>query len=495
MDEPREPGSIPPRVRTGIPGLDEVLGGGLFQSGVYIVRGVPGVGKTTLGNHLAFEHVRTGGRAVYATLLSESHGRLLAFLQAFSFFEPAAVGRSLQYLNGYGAIEKEGLTGFLKLVRTIVRDARATLLVVDGMMTAATIAHSELEYKKFVQELQTWVELVGCTVVVLTSAREAELRPEYTMVDGIVELDYPEFGSRRVRELTVTKLRGTSYLEGRHTYDITSAGIAVFPRVEARFGRTKQERAPDGDRAGLGDRGLDRLIAGGLARGSTTLLIGSSGAGKTILGLQFLGAGLADGERALHLGFYEDPTLTVATGDRLGFRFGEHAASGALECVWLPMAEGIIDRIGDYLVTALARTGARRVVVDGLQALSNVARAERLAGAWGALAQELRSRGVTMLITAETHQLFVRELEVPVPGMSAAVDNILYLGQVERGADIARVMAVLKTRDRAHARTLVNYEVTERGLRAGRGYEGADRRARAPRARSGRRAGGGRGKR
>src|SRR5919205_2519256 len=148
MDEPREPGSIPPRFRTGIPGLDEVLCGGLFQSGVYIVRGVPGVGKTTLGNHLAFEHVRAGGRAVYATLLSESHGRLLAFLQAFSFFDAAVVGQSLQYLNGYAAIEKEGLAGFLKLVRTIVRDARATLLVVDGMMTAATIAHSELEYKK-----------------------------------------------------------------------------------------------------------------------------------------------------------------------------------------------------------------------------------------------------------------------------------------------------------------------------------------------------------
>lgn len=472
MDEIPEQGSVPPRVPTGVVGLDEVLSGGLFRAGVYIVRGVPGVGKTILGNQLAFNHVRGGGRAIYATLLSESHGRLLAFMQTMSFFDRAAIGASLKYLNGYAAIEQEGLAGLLKLIRQIVRESKASLLVVDGMITASALAESEVHFKKFVQELQTWIEVIGCTVVLLTSAREAELRPEYTMVDGIIELEYPAVGARRVRELTVTKLRGSSYAEGKHTYDITADGITVFPRVESRFGRRPQAAVQDG-RVGLGDAQLDALVAGGLARGSATLLIGSSGAGKTIFGLQFLAAGLARGERALHFGFYEDPATTVASADRFGFGFGEATRDGRLECVWLPMAEGILDRIGDYLVRGVERTRADRVVVDGLQAFRNAANAERLAGVWGALAQELRSRGVTMVIMAETSDLFAQRLEVPVPGMSAAVDNILFLRQVDEGSAIKRELGVLKTRDRAHARSVAEYEITAHGIRLGRAYGSA----------------------
>ncbi|HET8541762.1 MAG TPA: ATPase domain-containing protein [Anaeromyxobacter sp.] len=469
MDELRDEGSVPPRVPTGIAGLDEVLSGGLFRAGVYIVRGVPGVGKTVLGNQLAFHHVRSGGRAVYATLLSESHGRLLAFMQAMSFFDRGAVGKTIQYLNGYSAIEREGLPGLLKLIRGIVRDGKATLLVIDGMITASAVAGSEIEFKKFVQELQTWIEIIGCTVVLLTSARESELRPEYTMVDGIIELEYPAIGARRVRELTVTKFRGSAYAEGKHTYDITRDGVSVFPRVESRFGRRPQAAVQDG-RADLGDARLDAMVAGGFARGSATLLIGSSGAGKTILGLQFLAAGLARDERALHFGFYEDPPTTVASGDRFGFRFGDAVREGRLECVWLPMAEGVLDRIGDCLITSVERTRAHRVVVDGLQAFRNAAHAERLAGVWGALAQELRSRGVTMLIMAETPEMFVQRLEVPVPGMSAAVDNVVFLRQMEDGAKVRRELGVLKTRDRAHERSLVEYEITAHGIRLGRGY-------------------------
>jgi circadian clock protein KaiC len=469
MVEIPEQGGVPPRVPTGITGLDEVLSGGLFRAGVYIVRGVPGVGKTILGNQLAFHHVRAGGRAIYATLLSESHGRLLAFMQTMSFFDRGAIGTKLQYLNGYGAVESEGLPGLLKLLRGIVRESRASLLVVDGMITASALAESEVQFKKFVQELQTWIEVIGCTVLLLTGAREAELLPEYTMVDGIIELEYPAIGARRVRELTVTKLRGSAFVEGRHTYDITSDGISVFPRVEARFGRRPQAGVQDG-RADLGDPQLDAMVAGGLARASATLLIGSSGAGKTILGLQFLAAGLARGERALHFGFYEDPAITVSSGDRFGFGFGEAIRDGRLECVWLPMAEGILDRIGDYLVTAVERTRAVRVVVDGLQAFRNAAHAERLAGVWGALAQELRSRGVTMMIMAETPELVAQRLEVPVPGMSAAVDNILFMRQLEAGAEIRLEMGVLKTRDRAHVRSVAPYQVTARGIRVGRAY-------------------------
>ena len=474
MNESSGRSPVPPRIATGITGFDEIVGGGLFAGGVYIVMGLPGAGKTILGNHFAFHHARSGGRAVYVTLLSETHGRLLAFLQTMSFFDGDAVGSTLRYLNGYTAVESEGLPGLLKLVRQIVRESKASLLVIDGMITAATIANSEVEYKKFVNELQSWIEVIGCTVVLLMSARASELRPEYTMVDGIVELEYVRTGSRRVRELTVVKFRGCAYLEGKHTYDITSDGITVFPRVEARFGL--RPRAAEGeDLAAFGVPGLDRILGGGLARNSTTLLLGASGTGKTVLGLQFLAAGLEAGEPALHLSFCEDPVATMALGEALGLRLAEHARSGKLTSIWDPVHEPVLDRIGHDVVAAAEQAGARRLFIDGLESVRGAASAERLPAFWAALSQELRSRGVTVIASAEGRQASFQDIAAPVPGISAIADSVIYLGRAERGAALAPVLGVSKTRGKPHDRRLVKYEVTHRGIRIGRsiGEDGA----------------------
>ena len=491
MSETSGRAPVPPRVPTGIRGFDEVLGGGLFAGGVYIVMGLPGAGKTILGNHFAFHHARTGGRVVYVTLLSETHGRLLAFLQTMSFFDAGAVGSTLRYLNGYAAVESEGLPGLLKLVRQIVRESRATLLVIDGMITAAAIASSEVEYKKFVNELQSWIEVVGCTVVLLTSARASELRPEYTMVDGIVELEYTRIGSRRVRELTVIKFRGSTYLGGKHSYEITSDGFTLLPRVEARFG-LRPRATVDGGLAAFGVPGLDRLLEGGLARSSTTLLLGSSGTGKTVLGLLFLAAGLEAGEPALHFSFGEDGVATVAAGDALGLRLGEHAQSGKLTSIWNPLREPVLDRIGHDIVSAAQRTGARRLFLDGLEVAWNAPSMDRLPAFWAALSQELRCLGVTTIASAEAGGAAFAEPAASLPAMSAIADSVIHLGRMERGGRWARVLGVSKTRGRPHDPGLVQYEVTHRGFRIGRSFGEDGAGAAAPGARRKVRRGGGR---
>src|SRR5262249_31426267 len=142
------------------------------------------------------------------------------------FFDAGAVGDAIAYVNGYTATESDGLPGLMQLVRSAVREQRASLLVVDGMVSAANVAPSDAAYKKFLQELQTWVEMIGCTVVLLTSADgEQEVRPEQTMVDGVIQLEVRPVGRRRVRQLYVTKFRGSSYLEGQHTYEISDEGV------------------------------------------------------------------------------------------------------------------------------------------------------------------------------------------------------------------------------------------------------------------------------
>lgn len=460
--------ACPTRLRTGIRGLDEILGGGLFEAGVYIVMGSPGAGKTTLGNQIAFHHAKNGGRVVYTTLLSETHGRLLAFLRNMSFFEASAVGAAISYVNGYSPVEKEGLTGLMRLLRGVVRERGASLLVVDGVVTAA-VSDSDIAYKKFIQELQSWVELIGCTVLLLTSrSREEEIRPEQTMVDGIIELGVRTHGPRRAREMFVSKFRGSAFLEGAHGYEITGDGLAIHPRLEsASSSAAPVETEPA--RVGTGIARLDGMLAKGLRRNSTTLLVGPSGSGKTIMGLHFLRGGLEAGEKVSSFGFHEDPREMIETGERLGFGFEAAAKSGSFSACWQSPGERRLDALADELFSALRASGARRLLIDGLEGFRSPGEEERLEGFLSVLTHALGRMGVTTVATVQASTLEARELDFPLWGISAFAHNILLLRQEERAASLIRTLSVIKMRDGGQKSGPVPFEITDRGVRISAG--------------------------
>jgi circadian clock protein KaiC len=454
------------RLPTGVPGLDEVLGGGLFRGAIYIVTGSPGAGKTILGSQICCEHVRRGGQATFVTLLAESHGRMLANLQTLSFFDAAAVGQSLHYVSGFAALESGGLAGLLDLLRQTIRKQETGLLVLDGMLTTGLLASSQVDYKKFIHELQTWVAVLGCTVLFLTSARPGDSStPEHTMVDGIFELHAAQVRLQALRELRVSKFRGSGYMEGSHTYRISSGGVRVYPRLEVALS-PKGLEGPS-QRVDMGCKRLDELLGGGVRQGSTTLLVGSSGSGKTVLGLQFLAAGIARKERVLHFGFYEPMHDLITKANRLGFDFDAAVARQLFHMVWQSPAEQVLDDLGYRLLWAVRSSGAKRVLIDGLVGFKEAAYQERLAGFFAVLSHELASMGVTTVITEETRELFVRRIEIPTSGVSAIFHNIVFLRQVERGSELLRLLTVMKTRDSAHDRGLYQVDITDRGLRVG----------------------------
>jgi len=468
-----DPQPHPPleRVPTGVPGLDSILHGGLIRGGIYIVAGTPGAGKTILANQMCAHHVQQGGRAVYLTLLTETHGRMLANLRTLSFFDVAQVGERLHYVSAHRDLEQHGLAGLLQQLRGVVREHRASLLVVDGVVTAEHFAESPFAFKRFIQDLQTWVSIQGCTVLLLKSAPnlETEVRPEHTMVDGILRLQVQSLRQRRVRELLVTKLRGSGYLEGNHSYSVTSDGIRLFPRVEALLGELPA-LSPREQRDDLhtGIPGLDAVLGGALQRGSTTLVLGSSGSGKTVLGLQFLDAGAARGEQGLYFGFFENPAALLYKAERLGMQLAEHVAGGRVELRWQLPVERILDALAQELLEAVARAGVKRLVIDGLVGFFTASPyPERLSGLFSALTEQLHRMGVTTLLTEETRELFVQEIEAPIPGISGICENIVFLREVEVEARLHRLLTVLKTRDRAHDNALFEFEITERGLVVG----------------------------
>ncbi|MCI0913409.1 ATPase domain-containing protein [Pseudomonas putida] len=461
------------RLLTGIEGLDALLKGGLVAGGSYIVQGPPGAGKTILANQLACGHVRTGGRVLVATLLSESHERLFQYLATMGFFDSALIGDQIQFVSAFDTLEKEGLDAVVKLLRQEIARQQASLLIVDGLLNARVRAETTLDTKKFVSELQGHAAFAGCTVLLLTSARLDEGSPEHTMVDGVIELGEQLLGSRAVRHVQLRKTRGSGALSGRHECLIDEDGIHVYPRLEALYSHPSQLGSATLSQVTSGVTALDEMLGGGLASGSVSLLMGPSGAGKTSLGLAFLGAATAESP-ALHFGFYETPARVRLKAASLGYDFDALERQGALQLSWQPTTEGLLDQVGARLLEQVQQQGSKRVLIDSLGAFSRLATdPARLNAFFRALTGELRARDVSVMLTWEMRDLFGAEITAPAPDLSSIVDNLLLMRFVELDSQLRRMLSVLKVRDSHHDPALHELHIGPQGIHLHKAFEGA----------------------
>jgi circadian clock protein KaiC len=463
-------------VPCGIPGLDTIINGGLFQGGIYIVMGQPGTGKTILGNQISFNHVAAGGQVVYVTLLAETHARMLGHIQGLSFFDAQQIAASLYFISAYQVLEEEGLRGLLGLLRTVVRDRRASLLVIDGLVTAEVAAGSPNEFKHFLHQLQINTDAMSCTTLLLTqSGVDDRTRPEHTMVDGLIELRHERVRLRTLRELEVLKFRGSNHLKGRHVFQINDAGIVVHPRIEALLARPTRPISVRDEQLSTGVLSLDTLIGGGLKFGSATMLLGAPGSGKTLLGLSFLAAGVRANEPGLHFGFYEPPARLIAKGDQIGLDTSEAVRDGRLEIIWQSPLETLIDALATQLLAAVERRGVRRLFIDGMSGFQRAAvYEERLPDFFTALTQELAAREVTTVFSLELPQLFGPAIELPFTGVSTIAENILLLRYSEWRARLERTISVLKMRDQSYDPSIRRFTISDAGIEIQEAFESAE---------------------
>jgi circadian clock protein KaiC len=464
VDQVRELDRFP----SGVPGLDVVLGGGFLRKSTYIIMGPPGAGKTILGNQICFHHVASGGRALYVTLLAESHARMIAHLRSLRFFDPKPIAEALSYMSGFQVLEEQGLDGLLQLMRKLIREHQATLLVVDGLVSAHAFAKDDLAFKKFIHGLNTLVPFLDCTTFLLTNGPSDALAPEHTMVDGLVELSDQQIGLRAVREINVRKFRGSHHLRGKHVFEISSEGITVFPRLESLVCASPRTPQAEAKLYEFGIAGLDEMLAGGVPTGTTTMLLGPAGSGKTTLGLSFLAAGARAGESGLYFGFFESPPRVLVKGDKLGLDLTAHVRSGVLAVDWRPPTELVLDAMAERLLEIVRHRRVRRLFIDGLGAFQYMALfPKRLARFVSALANELRALDVTTILSQETQVLFGPGISVPVPGLSALAENILFLRQVEHRSRLKRVLSIVKTREHDHAPDIREFFIGPRGVEIG----------------------------
>jgi circadian clock protein KaiC len=462
------------RVATHVPGLDTVLGGGLLRGGIYVVRGAPGSGKTILGNQICFGNAKNGGRSAYVTLLAESHARMMLHLESLDFFDPELAGEGVRYSSAYAALVNGGLRGVLDFMRADLLLERAagkkaegesaTIIVIDGFLVLSEFSGSASELKRFLQELQLYADLVGATVILLAGPAADESRPEYTMVDGILELQEHLQDLRAYRELRVRKLRGVEHLRGGHLFEISSAGIRVHPRVEALYSHPSHADPCENALVSTGVHLLDEMIGGGLKAGTTTLLFGPSGSGKTTLGLHYV-TSMPKKSHAVWFGFYETPKRLLAKARALNLPLERRVQQREIEIVWQPSTEQNSDALAQRLLDAVARTSASHLFIDGLDGFQRATlHPRRVHHLFTALANELRVRGVTTVYTYETPQFGGPGTEAPVSGVSALAENLLSLRFVELRSHLYRLLSILKVRDSDYDSSLREFQITDRGI-------------------------------
>lgn len=462
------------RVPTGIAGLDRILCGGLLSGGVYIIEGVPGTGKTILANQICFNHVAGGGRVAFVTLLAESHTRMLQHLQPMTFYKEEAIPERLYYVSGFRILENEGLKGVIDLLRREIKGHGATLLVLDGFATAEESASSPREFKKFVHEVQSHAAALECTVLLLTNGSERTISPEYTMVDGVIHLEDTLFELRSERTLQVAKFRGSDFLPGKHSFRITARGHEIFPRVEAAFAMPTRQDAYSPRRLSTGIATLDAILGGGLIAETSTGLYGPTGIGKTTFGLQYLARSTPE-EPGTFFGFFESPERLRARAEMLGVDLRGLERRGAVEVIWCPQGEHLLDELGHRMIEAVRRRGVRRLFIDGYGALiESATRPERMTRFISTLSNELRAHKATVVMSMESRNVMGTATELPSKGLSSLLEALILMRYTELESRMRRVISVTKIRDSAFDPSLREFDITARGIEIGERLHGVE---------------------
>ncbi len=451
------------RVMTGIAGLDTILRGGFFEGGIYIIQGAPGAGKTILSNQICFHHAGRGGRALFVTLLAENHARMIGNLRSLSFFDEDCIPDRLTYLSAFLELRESGLKGLIDLLRREIQRLRSTMLVIDGLISVQTSAESDRTFKQFVHELQEIALATDCTVFMTTSAG-SEISPEQTMVDGLIELSDRFHGSQAESGIHIRKFRGSGFLRGPHAYEITRDGIIVHPRIERLL--ANPSRADDRALAltSTGNDRLDAIMGGGVSVGSTTMVMGPSGIGKTTLGLQFL-SDSSTAEPGLMFSFHETPTRIKAKAAQVVPALRPLLDTDVVELLWQTPTSDVLDAYGGRLLEALHRRKVKRLFIDGLTSLKNAAiDPSRVGHFLTALANELRVLGVTELYTLEIPDILGPAIRVPIDDLASLAENLILLRYIELRSRLYRLISLIKVRDSDFDSSLYEFTITSKGV-------------------------------
>jgi circadian clock protein KaiC len=461
---------------TGIPGLDDVLGGGVPELSFNLIAGGPGGGKTTLANQIMFATASVERPAVFITILGEPPLKMLRYQQQFAFFDESKIPGCVRFLHFGAELLEHGLEHVLDSILAEIEATSPKLVFVDSFRSIVrkSMEPGQMELQSFVQRLALHLTSWEATTFLIGEyeQREADCNPIFTVADGILWLSQATSRNSIVRKLQVVKMRGQGQIPGLHTMKISGAGVRVYPRLP-NPDRPRTKPVDRNVRRKTGIAAFDEMLGGGIPAGYSVLVVGPSGSGKTILSTQFIRHGIDGGERGVIAVFEKRPDeyLTTAPG---ATELGALVDSGMLTMLYLRPLDLSVDETMEEIAAAVTATGATRVVIDSLMgfelALAPSFREdfrESLYRMVGALVE----LGVTVLMTAELVDSYT-ELRLSPHGISFLTDGIVLQRYVELDGMLRKVITVAKMRGFDHSKELKLYDVGVDGIVIGESLAG-----------------------
>ena len=458
---------------TGVAGLDDILNGGLTTGRVFLLEGTPGTGKTTIALKFVLEGSRAGDKCLYITLSeteaelragATSHGWALDDrIMVFELVPPeAAIDVSRQQSLLYSSDLELGET--TKSIVDVIERVKPDRVVIDSLSEIRLLAQSSLKYRRQLLALKHALTRHGATVLLLDDrTSEASDKTTHSIVHGVVQLEElaPNYGAER-RRLRALKYRGMRFRGGYHDYTIKSGGVVVFPRLRAVEHKTEFNR----EKMTTGIVELDTLLGGGIEQGSSTLILGPAGTGKSLFTLQFVWSAIKRGEKAAMFVFDEELGLLFERTRSLGYDLEAMRKGGALHIEQVDAAELSPGEFAHRVREIVDNAGSSSVVIDSLNGYQAAMPDEAsIVLHIHELLQYLNRQGANTFLTVAQHGL-VGSVESPVD-VTYLADTVVLLRYFEAQGQVRRAISVIKKRAGQHEDTIREYRIGKSGLTIG----------------------------